>query len=62
MACTKLAFDLVTTAFFGVVLVELARVRGVSYTKPALMANSTFVALSITSVKFLCKAIRSIYW
>lgn len=62
MAYTRFAYGRVTVAFFDVVLVELTKVSGVSYTKPALMANSTFVALSTTSARLLYDVVKSINW
>lgn len=62
MACTKFASGRVMVALFYVILVELARASGASCTKPTLMVNSTFVALSTTSEKLLCEAVKSISW
>lgn len=60
MVYTKLAYGLVMANFLGVFLVELAGMRGVFGTKPALIANSTFMALSMTSTKLFWDAVKSI--
>lgn len=62
MAYTKFSSGLVTVVFFGMLLVELGKVRDTCCTKPALMPNFTFAALSTTSAKLLYEADRSINW
>lgn len=58
----KISFWLGNGYLFGMVLEELAWASDVSCTKPALIPNSTFEALSTTLAKLVCDAIRSINW
>jgi len=50
----------VTVAFFGTYLVELVGAGGVSCISPTLMANLTFITLSMTLAKLFCEAVTSI--